>query len=111
MQIGALNVFTAGTTIAPAQVNQNFDDIKSAFNGSALLTDVARNVTVTHNWGAAQNFAAGTAAAPSIYLVDANLGFYRSALGEISVAVGGVKIATFHAGGIRLAAGKSITYE
>lgn len=104
--IGVLNQFADSEVLAAAPVNANFDDIKSAVNDSALMVDVTKAIQ------SPQNFASGSVGAPSIYFGgESDLGFYRPAPGELAVAVGGAKIATFHAGGIRLASGKSVSFE
>lgn len=50
--IPALVVFAPGTKIKSAEANSNFDAIKTAFNASAVLTDVARTITVAHTFAA-----------------------------------------------------------
>lgn len=47
-EIGALIDLLNGTTNDAEQVDQNFADIRTAFNDSAVLTDVARTITVAH---------------------------------------------------------------
>lgn len=58
--IGTLVSFTPSTTIVSADVNSNFSDIRTAFNDTAVLTDVARTVTVTHVWTVGQTFNSAT---------------------------------------------------
>jgi hypothetical protein len=48
--IPALVVFAPGTKIKSAEANSNFDAIKTAFNTSAVLTDVARTINVAHTF-------------------------------------------------------------
>jgi hypothetical protein len=57
--IGVLQTLVDGTIITAAQHNSNYADIKTAFNTSAVLTDVAKIVTVTHTWTASQLFSGG----------------------------------------------------
>ena len=58
-QIGVLNSFTNGTVVDAGPHNANWTDVKSAFNTSAVLTDVAKTVAVTHTWTASQTFTGG----------------------------------------------------
>lgn len=51
--IPALIVFTAGTKIKSVEANSNFDAVKTAFNNTAVLTDVARVITVSHTFAGA----------------------------------------------------------
>src|SRR4051812_47762138 len=60
--IGVLNSMVDGTFVTAAPHNANYDAIKTAFNASAVLTDVVKTITVSHNWNAVQNFAGGIAA-------------------------------------------------
>lgn len=46
--IGTLVSFSAGTKILSADVNTNFTAIRNAFNNTAVLTDTAATITVTH---------------------------------------------------------------
>lgn len=57
--IGVLQTLVDGQIITAAQHNSNYSDIKSAFNTSAVLTDVAKTIAVTHIWSAAQTFTGG----------------------------------------------------
>lgn len=57
--IGVLQTLVDGTVITAAQHNSNYGDIKTAFNTSAVLTDVAKVITVGHTWSAAQTFSGG----------------------------------------------------
>src|ERR1700745_798886 len=63
--IPALVVFASGTKIKSAEVNSNFDAVRTAFNNTAVLTDTAKTITVAHTfnvgqtWPASQNFASG----------------------------------------------------
>lgn len=59
--IGTLVSFSPSTTIVSADVNSNFSDIRTAFNNTAVLTDVARTVSVTHTYTAGQIFSTGVA--------------------------------------------------
>lgn len=87
--IGTLNDFAPNTTIVSSDVDQNFTDIKTAFNSSAVLTDVAKTITVGHTFTAAQNMAAGTVSAPGIYMNgDTDTGIYQPAANQWAVAVG-----------------------
>jgi len=79
--ISALTAFSSGTTIQSAQVNQNFDTIRTTVNSYALFTDVARTVT-------------------------ANLTFTPGAGVGITVSTGGI---TVSAGGITVTGNSTIT--
>lgn len=57
--IPSLVSFSPGQTILSADVNSNYDDIRDTVNTYALLTDVARTVTVTNIWTASQTFNGG----------------------------------------------------
>lgn len=58
--------FTASTTILSSAVNSNFTNLRDTLNTYAVLTDVARTVTVTHTFTAAQTLTGGfTAGAAS----------------------------------------------
>ena len=46
--IPALVSFAPGTTIVSADMNSNFTSIRDAFNNTAVLTDLAKTITVTH---------------------------------------------------------------
>lgn len=46
--IGTLNTWSAGDVISSTEMNSNFDDIKTAFNTYAVLTDTARTISVKH---------------------------------------------------------------
>ena len=48
--IGALNQAVQGNVISPTEYNQNMDSIRDTFNSFAMLTDVARTVTVQHTF-------------------------------------------------------------
>lgn len=58
--IGVLQTLVDGQIITAAQHNSNYGDIKTAFNTSAVLTDVAKVITVSHVWAASQSFAGAT---------------------------------------------------
>lgn len=58
--IGVLQTLVDGQVITAAQHNSNYGDIKTAFNTSAVLTDVAKTITVSHLWAASQTFAGAT---------------------------------------------------
>lgn len=62
--IGTLIDLVAGNVNDPEEVDQNFADIRTAFNTYAVLTDVARTVTVQHT------FNPSSASAP--FLLGAN---------------------------------------
>jgi hypothetical protein len=64
--IPVLVTFAPLTVIASADVNSNFSNIQTAFNNSAVLTDTAKTVTVTHIWTAVQTFTGGAAFGASI---------------------------------------------
>ena len=57
--IGVLSTFTDGNVITAAPHNSNWTDVKNAFNNSAVLTDVAKVIAVTHVWSASQTFTGG----------------------------------------------------
>jgi hypothetical protein len=57
--IPVLISFVPLTTIKSADVNTNFSAIQTAFNASAVLTDVAKTVAVTHTWTSSQTFTGG----------------------------------------------------
>lgn len=57
--IGVLNTMVDGTFVTAGPHNSNYDAIRTAFNASAVLTDVVKTITVSHNWNAVQNFAGG----------------------------------------------------
>lgn len=48
--VGAMIDFEADTLIASADVDQNFADLRNAINNSAVLVDVAREITVAHTF-------------------------------------------------------------
>lgn len=99
--IGTLNDFQPNTTIVSSDVDQNFNDIKTAFNSSAVLTDVAKTVTVTHDWNAAQDFHAGSVSAPGIYLNgDTNTGFYQIGGDNWGWAANGAKVVDLGTAGV-----------
>lgn len=50
--IPALVVFAPGTKIKSAEANSNFDAIRTAFNNTAVLTDVAKTINVAHTFNA-----------------------------------------------------------
>lgn len=95
--IGALITLVNGSANDAGEVNQNFSDIRTAFNTYAVLTDVARTITAAHtwntgqNWNAAQVFPAGTEALPSVAIGGANDGFYRIGEDNIGLTLGGTK--------------------
>lgn len=60
--IGVLNSMVDGTFVTAGPHNANYDAIKTAFNSSAVLTDVVKTITVSHNWNAVQNFVGGLTA-------------------------------------------------
>lgn len=91
--IPSLTDFTPGTTIASSQVDGNFTAIRTAFNDTALLTDVARTVTVSNTWSAVQLFADGTVTAPGVaFSADVDCGLYRIGTNNIGLAVNGAKV-------------------
>lgn len=100
-EIGTLNSFYPNTTIQSSQVNANFDDIKAAFNSYAVLTDVAKLITATHNWDAAQDFAAGTVALPGIYFNgDTDTGLFQPAPDVVGISVNATEIFRVDAAGV-----------
>ncbi|MDP9336917.1 MAG: hypothetical protein M3Q30_26890, partial [Actinomycetota bacterium] len=58
--IATLVAFSAGTLIKAADFNTNFNAITTAFNNTAVLTDVARTITVAHTFAADILFADAT---------------------------------------------------
>lgn len=58
-KIGTLTAFTSGTTAKAAEVNGNFDEIKTKANTYGMWTDSACTVTVGHTFSVAQTFSAG----------------------------------------------------
>lgn len=62
----SLNSFTTGAVISATEHNSNYTNLRDTLNTYAVLTDVARTISVTHTWTAAQTFTGGfTAAAAS----------------------------------------------
>jgi hypothetical protein len=61
-----------GTLITAAQHNSNYSDIKTAFNTSAVLTDVAKVITVSHTWAASQTIAGATLTGDLLFSLDGN---------------------------------------
>lgn len=57
--IPTLISFSAGTTIVAADMNSNLTAIRTAFNDTAVLTDVARTITVSHTFTPIQVFNGG----------------------------------------------------
>lgn len=58
--IGSMVTFSPNTYIKSADVNANFSAIVSAFNTSAVLTDLARTITVAHTFSQGATFSGGT---------------------------------------------------
>lgn len=56
--IGTLTTFTTGSNLV-ADLNTNFSNIRTAFNDTAVLTDTARTITVTHESTALQKITIG----------------------------------------------------
>ncbi len=84
--IGTLNTFVSGATALSADVNQNFDDIRTAFNDTGLKTDVTEVCT------APQDMPAGTSAAPGLYFgSDTDTGLYRIGADNLGLTAGGVQ--------------------
>jgi hypothetical protein len=51
--------WSAGQTLTAAALNAEFNEVQTKFNTFAVLTDVAKTITVTHTWTAAQTFTGG----------------------------------------------------
>lgn len=58
--IGSLVTFSPNTYIKSSDVNANFSAIVSAFNTSAVLTDLAKTITVAHTFSQGATFSGGT---------------------------------------------------
>lgn len=70
--IGVLVQFTPLTTIKSADVNANLSAIQTAFNNTAVLTDVARTVAVSHTFTPAQTFTGGLSSGAAILFSSDN---------------------------------------
>ena len=57
--IGTLVNFSAGQKLVSADMNSNLSAIRTAFNTSAVLSDTATTITVTHTWSVNQIFQSG----------------------------------------------------
>jgi hypothetical protein len=57
--IGTLVSFSAGQKLVSADMNSNFAAVRNAFNGSAVMSDTATTITVTHSWTVSQQFNGG----------------------------------------------------
>lgn len=69
--IPSLTTFSPSVTIRSADANSNFSAIRTAFNDTAVLTDTARTISVTHTWSASQSFGAGIAVTGTITMATA----------------------------------------
>jgi len=58
--VGTLVDFTPSTKIASADVDSNFEELKSKFNTYAVLSDYARTITVAHTFAHANGFLTDT---------------------------------------------------
>lgn len=120
--IPTLVAFSPGTVILSADVNSNNTAIRDAFNGTAVLTDVAKTITVSHTIsadpgliltaavsrivGGATSFAIRNAAnsLDNLLVTDAGAVTFRSTVGGITTLT-----ATTLAGTLSTAAQPNVT--
>ena len=106
----SLNSFTTGAVISATEHNSNNTNLRDTLNTYAVLTDVARTVSVTHTWTAAQTFTGGWTAAAACTISSGGLAVTGNStitgtlggLTGLTVASGG---ATITAGGLTVTAG------
>lgn len=101
--IGALIDFTPLSTARSSDVDANFAAIRTAFNDSAVLTDVGRIISVTHVWNALQTFNQGATFSHATGLYTDTITERTPALG---VTVDGVLLKD---GGVTLTGGSTGT--
>ncbi|MHB1310577.1 MAG: hypothetical protein ACYC3L_01075 [Gemmatimonadaceae bacterium] len=106
----ALNSFSTGAVISATEHNSNNTNLRDTLNTYAVLTDVARTISVTHTWTAAQTFTGGWTAAAACTISSGGLAVTGNStitgtlgsLTGLTVASGG---ATITAGGLTVTAG------
>lgn len=106
----SLTSFSNGGVIYASDHNNNNNALRDTLNTYAVLTDVARTVSVTHTWTAAQTFTGGWTAAAACTVSaggiavtgNSTLTGTLSGLTGLTVASGG---ATITAGGVTITAG------
>lgn len=69
----ALYSFSASTTIRSSEVNSNFTNLRDTVNTYAVLTDVAKTITVTHTYSASQTFTGGFTAGATCTVSTGNV--------------------------------------
>lgn len=106
----SLNSFTTGAVISATEHNSNYTNLRDTLNTYAVLTDVARTVSVTHIYTAAQTFTGGWTAAAACTISSGGIAVTGNStiagtlgsLTGLTVASGG---ATITAGGLTVTAG------
>jgi hypothetical protein len=90
------NSFSAGSTIASAQVNANFTDVGSEITGS-LPTNGEKGMSGQFKG------ASGTVLLPGIaFGADNDCGFYRIGADNVGLAIGGVKVLDISSTGVAI---------
>lgn len=82
------NVFAQRTTAKASEVNANFSEVASKFNATAVLTDVARTITVLHTFGAGLTVSAGTTALQALTATTGNFAGAVTVAADLTVSDG-----------------------